>query len=265
MIISPKAKTKWETFKKMNPQQRWQYFCDYYLVATIICIVTVSIFVSIFFTAASKKETILCGVLLNSDSTLQRNDSFGLVNDEFLNLKNRDPHEHGIEIITNLRYTPGSGYSGSDNYYSLQAISALISTNDLDFMIGSTDSMLSLAYADFFDDLSLLLSSERFEIYKPYFLYIDMAVVRDLQNSNVEDRIGLSPEFPDMAKPENMIDPVPIFIDLGKTAGLSPFYSNNENLVFALAAGSHNQETALGWLEFILDNQKTNTGGKTNE
>ena len=131
-------------------------------------------------------------------------------------------------------------------------------------MIGSTDSMLSLAYADYFDDLSVLLSTENFEVYKPNFLYIDMAIVRDLQSANVEDRIGLSPEFPDMAKPESMIDPVPIFIDLGKTTSFGPYYTDSNNLVFALAAGSHNQETALEWLEFILNNQN-NTGGKTNE
>lgn len=245
--------SEWDLFMKMDPHEKWRYFLDYYLIKTIVVVVVIAVVGSVIVSMALQKDTVLCGVMLNSDASSAQT----AVEKVYSDLEDRlslDPRKQQVELYTTLKYLSEFEASDSEDFYSLQVLAALTASEELNFIIGDTEAMVSLGYGEFFGDLTQILSKEKVELLEPYFLYVDGAVIEKMQDTELEEGETIEFEIPSSANKEMMDDPIPVFIDVSECEFLSQFYSTGtDQLLFAVAANTPDYEMIDEWLNYMME------------
>lgn len=195
----------------------------------------------------SKKENVLSGLFLNAASMDGSNTIDDLEQDFIKTLKLDDEYE--VSFIDNYTLT---GDAGMD-YETTQAVFVQMASGSIDFAISPLEYMQNYAYKDCYLDLRTILSEEQLKKYESYFLYI---VGDYMKQHHARVNSGESNEiitFPDFKKPEDMKDPIPVFIDLSKCDIITDQYqSNKESLVFGVVASTENLDNAISFLDFIM-------------
>ncbi len=236
-----------------TPKEKLSYFWDYYKWHTIITILIITLLFSYIYTLVTAKDSVLNGCFLNiyehEDSDYTTTD---LAN-EFIAKLQLDASEYEVAFDTNLSYAPdGNATSESANYTVLQALMARAAGGDIDFIVGPHRVMNRLAYQEFFIDLSEVLTEEQYALYEPYFLYMDMAVIEQLDAAIANGEDGSAIAIPDCTKPETMAKPVPIFIDFSQNEKLTTIYgATNNNLTFGIVGSASNLDNSLKFIEFL--------------
>lgn len=250
MALRDEIKAERKAFlKDATPKQKLAYFWEYYKIPTII-ITCIVIFVSNFiYHKITDPEVILNGLFLN---TFQTEAEVTVADYEqlFFESQGIDTSEYAANFndIYNL-----VGDDSAD-YESLQAIWVQIASGTVDFMISPAGYVTDYAYNEFFVDLRTVLSDEQLEMYGEYFLYIDSAVVEEIAilSEDVDNEVNV--ELPDPYKPDEMEDPIPVFIDLAQCEKLEEIYSYTiEKPVFTLLVNANNPELALEFLDYLME------------
>ena len=63
--IGTRVGNEWKKFKKMSAKEKFQYYCSYYLLKTILLLMAVSAVVWIIYTIANKKDPYIAGAFFN--------------------------------------------------------------------------------------------------------------------------------------------------------------------------------------------------------
>lgn len=139
------------------------------------------------------------------------------------------------------------------NYTTMQVLMAQGGAGVLDFIAGPQDSMRELAYKEYFLDLSAVLTKEQSDLYEPYFLYMDMGVIEQRQETydNMEDSASIP--LPVTMSPEDMEKPIPIFIDISQCEKVVDAYGYDVGpLAFGFMANSPNPDMTLDFIEYLM-------------
>jgi len=139
----------------------------------------------------------------------------------------------------------------ANSYNTTQVIVSQIAAGATDILAGDRETMLGYCYQEFFQPLDAVLTAQQLEAHKDAFLYIDMALVRQIQENFIEEM----PAFPDPTKPEEMAEPVAIALRVPED---SPFriacfpYRKND-VVLGLAVNSENLANAVAFIEYVME------------
>lgn len=235
-------------FENGTLKQKTLYIWDYYKWHIIIPLVIIITVVWYIVHIATAPDIILNGVLMNAYGTEVSTSREQLV-ENFYNEQEINSKEEEINLNTSMYYTAGNDNA---NYESLQALMAWHAADSLDFIGGDLPALTELAYRGYFSDLREVLTEEQLAEYEPYFLYMDQDFYtkRSELLSNMEEVSSL--EYPDCTKPEEMVDPIPILIDMSQSQKLSEIYTEtSEVLAVGITANVVNEDMTLDFIEYL--------------
>lgn len=254
MGMMDQFKAEWEAMKQRDRKERMQHLWEYYRWHILVLIVLLCFIVSTIWSAMIRKDVILSGVLLNSTNVASEEVATKLEND-FINKQGLDSEKVQVELNTYWAYKIDNEESAADSYSTLEYLTTLVAGEMLDFVTGDLDALSALAYSDYFEDLSTVLSEEQMKLYEPYLLYIDLAVIEKLEEMAKSENFDVEIAIPECDDPENMEKPIPMFVDMSQSEYLTAIYSSEENpLVFAVAINAPNNEVIQDFVDFMMEN-----------
>lgn len=239
---------EWKKMCQKPLKQRLAYFWDYYkwyAIAAAVLLAVVAVYVG---GLLSEAEDSVYGLMLNTCNMLNQQRNEQLAQDmasEFRQELGRSEKELELTLDVSRSYDPDSGYYG--NYDTLQLILNYSMGGMLDFVVADEASMLDLAYAGYFRNLKDLFSEQELEQYSGQLLYVDMAVILK-ENEPME--AGGS-DYPDPRKPEDMEEPVPVFVDVSASDKIGRLYGEGKNVFFAMV-GNDSRGYAHAFLNDLL-------------
>lgn len=252
MGVMDEFKAERNAIRQGTPREKIQYFWDYYKEYVIFGAVVLCIIISVVLGKLNEKEVLLTGILLNNRMTSE--EAVTGLKLRFLENMQRDPAEAEVTLMIRWKYDADTNGYSEENYYALQTLSAQTAGGMLDFMTGDLDTMTVLAYGDYFEDLSLILTEEQMKRYEPYFLYMDMAVLEAARVAADAEAYDTQLIIPDCTKPETMEKPVPVFIDLSQREKLSEIYPGATGaVVLAVAANAPRVKMIAEWVDFLME------------
>lgn len=231
----------------------FEYFWDYYKFEAFVVLAVLYFFGSIAYSKITEKEIVLSGALLNQYNILA-DDMTKELSDDFLTKQGFDLNETKTELNTSLRYS----YSGdsSMNDATIQGLVAQCSGGTMDFITGDLEAMTIFAYGDYFYDLREVLTEEELEKYEPYFLYVDLDYQRQIDAALSTPELIPTMIRPDMRHPEEMVEPVPVLIDLRESSLLSDIYIDLVDvLCFGFTVNSPHLETTKEFLNYLTETE----------
>jgi len=157
-----------------------------------------------------------------------------------------DMNEYDVDISTDLIL---DGENLSVDYYTAQKIAGQISAASVDLLVSDLNTAIGYFYQDIFWDLNQLLTPSEKTQYAENFLFVDMALVRQLLEDEVQ-----SVQFPDPTKPEEMEEPVPVALLLNGNSAFTVqcFPHNTKSVAVGIVFNSKNLENALAFMDFIM-------------
>lgn len=226
-----------------------EYFYDYYKFEAFVIIAVLYFIGSMTYTKLTAKDIVISGALLNQYNILA--DELVLdLGEDFLVTHDFDPKETKAEFNTSLRYAHSGDSSFNDA--TIQGLVAQCSGGTIDFITGDLEAMTIFAYGDYFYDLREVLNEEEFKRYEPYFLYMDRDYKRQLDEALSTPEVILTMEPPNMLQPEDMIDPVPVLIDLRESTLLSDIYIDLVDvLCFGFTVNAPHLDTTKDFLDYL--------------
>lgn len=255
MALSEEFKEERDRVKNGPLPQRIAYFWDYYKWHTIIIIAVIVGITYFVYNLMTKTDPALSGILLNSYS--KDVETVNTLIDDFIELQDIDTSEYHVSFNTGLSYSTTDDASAAQlNYSTNQVITARNMAEDLDFLTGDIASMSQYAYWGLFVDLRNYLSKEQLAFYEPYLLYIDNAVVLQMQQASENFESTDDIVYPDCHHPEEMKEPIPVMIDVSSCERLTDIYEYEElasTLAFGICSNVKNQENTLVFLDYVMD------------
>lgn len=239
---------EWKKMCQKPLKQRLAYFWDYYKWYAIVAAVLLAVVAVYVGGLLSEAEDSAYGLMLNTCNMLNQQRNEQLAQDmasEFRQELGRSEKELELTLDVSRSYDPDSGYYG--NYDTLQLILNYSMGGMLDFVVADEASMLDLAYAGYFRNLKDLFSEQELEQYSGQLLYVDMAVILK-ENESME--AGGS-DYPDPRKPEDMEEPVPVFVDVSASDKIGRLYGEGKNVFFAMV-GNDSRGYAHAFLNDLL-------------
>lgn len=233
-------------FATATPKQKFEYLLHYYGPTALLVAVIIGFTLYFVLQTVLQPKSVLNGTFIN----LYTYDTI----DEANKLGNKYLKDKGIDT---KKYTAmfGSNLIMSDDLVvtqqSDQALISQISARLLDFAVGSSKHLQPYAYEQLFVDLSTILTEEQMEKYEPYFLYIDKAIFAEKEDVSLDDMDSI--EYPDCTKPEEMREPIPVFISLTNSQVIHDLYGfNDPHRCIGIVYNGKNQDNALDFLDYIM-------------
>lgn len=253
MALMDEFKEERENIKNGTPKQKLAYFWEYYKWYVIIPVIIVSAIGWYIYHLVTTPDTILNGILINTHSIGNEEDSTTDIINKFYELQDIDTSEYSIDLNSSLSWVTGDD-AGTANYEATQALMAWIAAGQVDFITGDLDAMTEIAYKSYFVDLSEILTEEQYVLYEPYFLYIDQAVIEQRQNAFDSDEDASEILIPDSTKPEEMEKPVPVMIDMSRSGKLMDIYNDSaDTLVLSVTANAPHKELTLNFIDYLTE------------
>ncbi len=239
-----------EAIKHASVWVRLAYFFDYYKWHTLVCLFVFAFVATIIFRCATVPEYVLNGYFINAQPTTEH--SIDTLRASFIELYRPKSDETNYMFDTSQKFI---ATGTSEAYYSNFEIWDIFLTRsaaqELDFMIGDALSLSSIGYRNYFTDLRTILTEEQFQQYEPYMLYIDGAIL-DNMNSIEETMEGAVYTFPSASSPQEMETPIPVMIDISSCTKLAEIYDDSiTDLAFGIVC-TNNLEISLEFLNYIL-------------
>lgn len=234
--------------------QRIAYFWDYYKWHTIIALIVLIGGISFVHNLITKTDPVLSGILLNSYS--KNTDGVNELINEFIELRDIDTSDYHVSLNTGLSYSNSAeGSAAQMNYSTDQVITARHMADDLDFITGDLETMVSYAYRGLFGDVRQHFTEEQLAFYEPYLLYIDEAIIEKKQEaaSNFEETPDIV--YPDCRKPADMEKPIPVMIDISACKQLTDIYEYKDlsaTLSFGICANVANPENTVAFINHVM-------------
>lgn len=228
-------------------------FLKQYKWHVVIWIIGLMIFANYAYHKLTDSVVLLNGIMLNTNYTEDENRAAELA-DEFAQIQNIDTNVYSITFDGSLTYIPGDDSDTSGNYESGQAILIQEEEEELDFITGPQDTMLDLAYNSLFMDLTQFFSEEELALYEPYFLYVDQAVIEQLEEAFDKEEDISSIVLPDPTKPEDMKSPAPVLLDMSQCEKLRNVYGDStDTLFFGIIGNAPNRDLILEFIKYIME------------
>ena len=236
-------------------KEKIAYFFDYYTLHTVVIAAVLIFAISFIYQQVTKPDIVLNGLLLNVLS-FEEGDPVEDLRTGFMEYIDLDTKEYDMSLNSSLMLNMGkaSQQGQVSDYEASQAMMVQCAAGAVDFISSPLKAIQNYGYGELFVNLENVLSEEDLEKYKPYLLYVDLAVV-DKKNEAIDnDQNADEIPCPDPTKPEEMEEPIPVYIDLSSSKKLEDVYGNAiSNMVFAITFNAPFTENAIDFLEYVME------------
>lgn len=250
MALNDEIKVQRQKLKGAPFKQKLSYFWSYYKGPFFISLLIVA-FIVTYVGKLDDKKIILHGYMLNHfNNDLEA--PLTEIEDGFLRAIDHDAGKYTLNINTTLSYYFNEDEDiSTTNYQTMETLLAKSAGGELGFITGDRNSLMGLAYSDFFLDLTTIMNKEQIANFQSNFLYIDSDLISEFKNNSITLKDTSTLDYPDMTSPENMKKPVPVLIDISSFPTLRELYHYSpETLSFGVSS-TRNPEIILQFLEYI--------------
>jgi len=252
MPVMDEFKEERDKIKNASFSEKLRYFWTYYKIHTIGALVALIFIVVLIHDITTQKENLFFAAILNcAELDTERTDSFAAEYAEFAEI-DTSSGEILFDSSMTLEETPTSelGVAAS------QRMLVYTSSGELDVIVGGSDVFNDYANTDIFADLSEILSPEQLAKYEPYFYYVDMADIRDMQNSEEIYSVDYVPPTPkDPRKPEEMREPIPVGLFVTDCEKLSEtyYFTGQDYTAVGVMLNTAHLENALKFIDYLFE------------
>lgn len=224
-------------------KQKVEHIVTYFWLPIVITLVILISLGSYIVHIVTMKDMALSVICLNAFSDAEAGTAYAT---DFAQKAGIDLEEYEIYVATDLTL---SDQDPMNSYNTVQVLIAQVAAHSVDILAGDLTNTTRYFYQDMYWDLTQILSPEQQEQYGEYFLYMDMAVARRL-----EEELEEAPVFPDPTKPEEMEEPVPVALLLPETSGFKEacYPYHKDGIVFGIVSTTDHMETALAFLDHVM-------------
>lgn len=160
---------------------------------------------------------------------------------------------YAVNFDTEYSYIPGNEENAENNYKATEKIVSQVENKSLDFVAGPMDSMSDIAHNSMFVELTTYLSPDQLELVKPYLLYVDNAVIEELDEAYENKKDTSKIKLPDPTKPEEMEEPIAVMIDMSSCEELATIYDgSDEAIAFGLITSAPNEDILLKFIDYLM-------------
>lgn len=199
---------------------------------------------------ATAAPTILNGIFLSAE---QGEEAASSLANEFTKAAGYDDTTYVTTFDTSLSYIPGNEENASNNIDAVEAIISQSEEELLDFVAGPQSSMIEIAYTPLFSELTTLFNEEQLAAIQPYLRYVDQTVMEELDEANENDEDTSKIAIPDVAKPDEMKEPLALLIDVSSWPKIAPIYEDAEEpILMGLLSTDSTQEIILEFVDYIM-------------
>lgn len=225
-------------------------FIKLYKWHLLIWTIGIIVFGSYIYKKVTSPTVLLNGIFLN----VENKDAASSLSDDFTKLAGYEDTVYEVTFDTSLTYTPNDDGSHSDeNFDAVEAVVSQKEVEKLDFVAGPIDSMLDIAYASMFSELTTTLSEEQLALVEPYLLYVDQTVMEQLEEANDKKKDVSSIALPDPTKPEEMKEPLALMIDMSSCPEIAEIYGNDGDMIaFGLITSAPNDDMLTKFIDFLM-------------
>lgn len=237
-------------------KQKIAYFFDYYTIHTIVIVAILIFTISFIYHQVTKPDIVLSGLVLNVRNFEQEGDPVKDMGNEFMEYLNMDTKEYECALNSALSINMEDSEQQSDyqKFTATQAIMAQCTAGAVDFISSPLNAILEYGYGDLVVNLEDVLTQEDLALYEPYFLYVDRTVAKQKAEAFDNNMNANDIPCPDPTKPEDMEDPIPVFIDVTKCDKMANIYSYSEDtLAVAIAVNAPNPERISEFLAYLFE------------
>lgn len=238
-----------------TPKEKIAYFFEYYTLHTIVIAAVLIFAISFIYQQVTKPDIVLNGLVLNVLS-FDEGDPVQDMADGFMEYLDMDTKKYDVSLNSSLMINMGnSSQQGQvSDYEASQAMMVQCAAGAVDFISSPLSAILNFGYGELFVNLEDVLSEEELEKYKPYLLYVDLAVVDQKNEAIDNDQNADEIPCPDPTKPEEMENPVPVFIDVTKCEKMANIYSySSDTLAMAVAVNAPNTDRMSDFLAYLFE------------
>lgn len=235
-------------------KEKIAYFFEYYTLHTIIISVILIFAISFIYEQLTKPDILLNGIVLNVFDYENINPVGDMANG-FIEHLGVDGKKNEVSFNSSLTYNMGgSAKQDYSDYEVSQIILTQCAAGSVDFISSPLSAIENLGYNELFVSLEDVLTEEELERYEPYFLYVDLAVI-NLKNEAAEnDQNPDSIPCPDPTKPEEMKEPIPVFIDVTSSEKMVNIYSySSDTLAMGVAVNAPNPDRISDFLAYLFE------------
>lgn len=236
-------------------KQKIAYFFDYYTLHTVIIAAVIILATTFIYQQATKPDVVLNGLLLNVFS-FDEGDPVEDLKNGFMDYIDMNTKEYDMSLNTSLMLGLGddSGQSQMNDYQASQAMMVQCSAGAIDFISSPLNAIFDYGYGDMLANFETVLSKEELEKYELYFLYVDAAVVKQKAEAFDNNIDANEIPCPDPTKPEEMKEPIPVFIDVTKCEKIADIYDySEETIVVSVAVNAPNPDRISDLLAYLFE------------
>ena len=252
MAVMDEFKEERAALKNASFKEKLSYFVDYYKWHVIISICVVAFIASFVHQIVTAKDTALYAVMLNASPLTTDN----VYAEEFAEYAGIDTQEYDLLFDTSIRITEGA--MDEISYTSIEKLGVYTAAQELDVMISDGESIQKYANSVSFYDLRDILSAEQIAKYEPYFYYVDMKLVNEIEAANSALNDTYVPVYPDPTKPEEMTEPVPVGLFLDNNEKLQEYFyfrgesEAAEHVVLGVYCNTTRLDATLKYIDYVM-------------
>lgn len=236
-------------------KEKIAYFFDYYTIHTVVIVAILIFTIGYIHQQVTKPDMVFNGVLLNVLHFEEGNPVEDLKSG-FMEHIDMNTKEYDMSLNYSLKYKFGNEAQQSqlEDYQASQAVVAHCDAGVVDFISAPLSSFLEFGYGGLLVNLEDVLSEEDLEKYEPYFLYADLDVVKQKQEAWDNNIKASDIPCPDPTKPEEMKQPIPVFIDVTKCEKMANIYDYySDTVVIAITANAPNPDRISDFLAYLFE------------
>lgn len=251
MPVMDEFREEREAIKHGTFKQKYQYFKDYYRMPLLITVLALCFVGSLVYQFVTKKDSAFYAAMLNC-SAYQENEWF---TESYAEAADIDLNKYNIILDSAIYYRLNS--YDEDTYIAAQKLSTYAGAGQINVMMGGGEEFAHFANSALFMDLRQALTPEQAKRYRPYFYYVDGALMDG--NLDVQDGPADS-AFPDPRNPDGMKDPIPVALYVEDSEKLNKaFYFKNaeDGIAVGIYANSSHLDYSLSFIDFLFAEDET--------
>lgn len=244
MTVIEHTKKVLKDMKGKPVKEQFMYFLDYYKWYALITVILIAFLIHGVVSCVTSKDTLFSGILINSFPV---DDGTSFLQG-YYSQAGIDPTKETVAFQTQILL---GEEDTTENITALQLIHASVAANETDFVTGQETPFRHCAYSvsQILGDLRNYLPQETLLELSDRLYYIDGAILIQIQNCMDAGEII----YPLPNCPEDMIDPIPVGIDIsGCEAFMSSYYPYDTAVYLGITANSDNLKEALRFVDYMI-------------
>lgn len=249
MPVMDEFREEREALRHGTPKEKISYFVYYYkwhVIIAVFVIIAVSVFVN---QLLSRRDTAFYIALINAVDIAPTEPE----EDSFAKYSGINTDKEAVVYDTDMLIDFNS--MSPISIESAQKFVVYLAAAEMDVVVSGEDVIQKYAHNETFYDLTKFLTDEQIEKYKPYFYYIDYALVEQISAAQNDFNYDFVPEYPDPRQPEHMAQPVPIGLYVDSCPAMTDrfIFANGESgIILSVVANTTRPELASRYIDFLM-------------